>query len=151
MGSTNSANNTMNGYGSRFQGEMPPKRGAADQNFHYSTILRSLFNKLPGDVERFHELHVKLIDCAYDRTIPFFGRAYLGSDNNIYMCGNATWKMFLQNDRRAIQNLVLHEMIHLYDRRVREFDFRRPDDLACSEVRAYAMSSQCNGSPLCIF
>jgi len=58
--------------------------------------------------------------------------------------------MFLQNDRRAIQNLVLHEMIHLYDRKIRGFDFRRPDDLACSEIRAYAMSSDCNGSKICI-
>ena len=159
----------MNGYGSRFSGETPPKKGATDNNFQYSAIIKSLFKELPGDVEKFHEIskilstekvindkpfnslkNLKLIDCAYDRTIPFFGRAYLGSDDNIYLCGNTTWKMFLQNDRRGLQNLVLHEMIHLYDRKVRGFDFRRPDDLACSEIRAYNMSSNCNGSKICI-
>lgn len=156
----------MNGYGSRFTGEMPPKKGTTDNNFQYASILKSLYKDLPGDVEKFHQIHkilhtekslqfnylkhLKMIDCAYDRTIPFFGRAYLGSDNNIYLCGNTTWKMFLQNDRRSIQNLVLHEMIHLYDRKIRGFDFRRPDDLACSEIRAYAMSSDCNGSKICI-
>ena len=166
----------MNNYGSRFSGEPPPKKGTTNNNFQYASIIKSLYKELPGDVEKFHQIHkilnsekifdsknpdskpfqfnylkhLNLIDCAYDRTIPFFGRAYLGSDNNIYLCGNTTWKLFLQNDRRSLQNLVLHEMIHLYDRKIRDFDFRRPDDLACSEIRAYAMSSNCNGSRICI-
>jgi len=133
----------------------------------FPSILNSLFRRLPGDIERFHQLaeelkanetvsfkplrDIKIIDCVQDRNIPFFGRAFLSGDNRIFMCGNTTWKMFLRNDRRGLQNLLLHEMIHFYDRKVRNFNFSTAPDLACSEIRAYDMSSTCDGSSICVF
>jgi len=133
----------------------------------YPSILNSIFKRLPGDVDRFHDMaeelakdgkvsfkplrDIRILDCLSDRNIPFFGRAFLSADNRIYICGNTTWKMFLRNDRRGLQNLLLHEMIHLYDRKVRGFNFFTPHDLACSEIRAYHMSSTCDDSSLCVF
>jgi len=140
---------------------------SATPTAQYPTILNSLFKRLPGDVDRFHDMaetlandekvsfkplrDIRMIDCLSDRNIPFFGRAFLSADNRIYVCGNTTWKMFLKNDRRGIQNLLLHEMIHLYDRKVRGFNFYAAHDLACSEIRAYHMSSTCDDSSLCVF
>ena len=132
----------------------------------FPALINSLFRKLPGDDDNFHEMadylktddkiqfrplrSIKILDCVTDRQMPFFGRAFLDANDRINLCGNATWKLFFDNKRRELQRLLLHEMVHFYDRKVENYNFYKPRDLACSEIRAYNMSSTCGGSELCV-
>lgn len=150
----------MNGYGSL----KPNDRKVVTPT--YPHIINSLFKRLSGDNEKFHDLAdalskhdeskfkpqqaIRIFDCFHDRGVPFFGRAYLGADDKIYLCGNAVWKMFVQNDRNGLQTLLLHEMVHLYDKQVKHLNFYKVDDLACSEIRAYHLSSNCGNNDKCV-
>ena len=97
--------------------------------------------------------HVKIIDCEEDRSVPYRGKAFLTSPEiNLYLCGNTTWKQFLNNDRRAIQSILLHKLIHLYDQKVQNYNFYSAQDLACTEIRAFNLSNSCGdrGSKICL-
>ena len=129
-------------------------------------IVNSIFTKLPGDNKRFHKIvdelknselkfdpkkHVKIIDCEEDRSVPYRGKAFLTSPEvNLYICGNATWKHFLKNDRKAIHSILLHKLIHLYDQKVQNYNFYSAQDLACTEIRAFNLSDSCDGSRICL-
>merc|ERR1712159_37473 len=136
----------------------------------FPRVISSLFKELPGDNENFHKLasilsdktkdneerfspmkHIKIIDCIQDTVHEFHGRAYLGSNNKIQVCGNAVWKMFLNSDRFRLQQLLLHELVHFYDKQVLNWNLYNAKQLTCSEIRAYNLSGVCNGSNLCIF
>ena len=132
----------------------------------FNRLISSLFVQLPGDIQKFHQLsdilkkdqeikfkpteHIKLIDCISDRINPYQGRAYLATDDKIYLCGNAIWKKFVDNDRKEVQTLLLHELIHFYDKKVKNINFYNPSDLACSEIRAYNITNVCQGDKTCI-
>jgi len=130
-------------------------------------VINSLFTKLDGDFQNFHQIgdllkddpivqlkphqDILLIDCIKDRIRPYHGRGYLATDSKIYLCGNTIWKSLIASDRKAIQSLITHELIHLYDKKVKNFNFYNSRDLACSEIRAYNLANNCNGSPMCVF
>ena len=127
-------------------------------------FLTKIFTQLPGDDLNFHTMvksltelekfdfskDVVIYDCVQDRDYPFWGRAFFSVNEKIYLCGNSVWKSIMKNDRKEIQRVLLHELVHLYDKKVRNWNLFIPEDLACSETRAYNLSSNCKGKNDCL-
>merc|ERR1711988_371357 len=131
------------------------------QNF--PKVVNSLFTELDGDNENFHRFSKALekhglnpkkqliiTDCLQDLHNPFWGQAFISSKNELYLCGNTVWKSFITSDRKKLQQILIHNLVHLYDKEVLNFDLYTTEDLACSKIRAYNFSNECRGDRRCI-
>ena len=126
--------------------------------------LSLIFAELDGDNENFHRFakaleehglnpkkQMIITDCLQDLKNPFWGQAFISSKNELYLCGNTVWKSFITSDRKKLQQILIHNLVHLYDKEVLNFDLYTTEDLACSKIRAYSFSNECRGDRRCIF
>ncbi len=62
---------------------------------------------------------------------------YAPKEHKVWVCGNLVWNPY------EFRRLLAHELVHAFDFARAQIDAKNPAHIACTEVRAYNLSGEC--------